>query len=128
MTTDTQAGRRLLLVEDSQDTRDTLAFVLRREGYDVETAEDGRAALERVRAAPSLDLILLDMLLPVVDGWQVLDHVQADRQLAGLPVVVVTGTILTREWAEQRGCAGFVRKPVDHAALLEEVRRCLAAA
>jgi len=127
MTTTTPAGKRLLLVEDSEDTRDTLAFVLRREGYAVETADNGRAALEQVRSAPP-DLILLDMLLPVVDGWQVLRQVQADQQLAGLPIVIVTGTILTREWAEQSGCAGFVGKPVDHGALLEEVRRCLSAA
>jgi CheY-like chemotaxis protein len=65
------------------------------------------------------------MLLPVLDGWHVLKRLRDEGGRPTVPVVVVTGTILTREWAEQSGCAGFVKKPIDHDALLAEVTRCV---
>ena len=115
----------LLVVEDYQDTREMLAFMLRRAGYAVETAENGAQALDRLRAGPRPDLVLLDMLLPILDGWHLLSQIQRDPVLSGVPVVVTTGTILTREWAVQSGCAGFVKKPVEYEELLAEVGRCL---
>jgi CheY-like chemotaxis protein len=64
------------------------------------------------------------MLMPVLDGWHFL-RLLPDSPGRAPPVVVITGTILTREWAQDNGCAGFLHKPVEEGPLLAEVRRCL---
>jgi CheY-like chemotaxis protein len=115
----------ILVVEDDAATRGWMDATLRGQGYNVVTATDGREAMDRLRADPAPDLILLDMLLPVLDGWHLLGQVRGLLGGRSVPIIVVTGTILTREWAEQHGCAGFLRKPCDEAALLGEVGRCL---
>ncbi len=111
--------RTILIVEDNAVTREGLAVILAREGYATRTARTGLEALDAVADAPP-DLILLDMLLPVLDGWKVLDRLKAD-----IPVIIVTGTILTPEWASEHGTAGFLKKPIDEADLLAQVRRAL---
>lgn len=118
-------GRSLLVVEDEEITREGLAYILRREGYQVTVAADGQAALDVLRAGPAPDLIILDMLLPVLDGWVFLKLLAREERLSGVPILVATATTLNREWAEAHGCAGFIRKPFTTADLLEEVRRCL---
>ncbi len=112
------------VVEDSEAAREGLAATLRRAGYGVETAAHGGEALERVRSDHPPDLILLDMLMPVLDGWHFLGRLcQAGPHP---PVVLTTGTaVLGRDWARDHGCAGFLRKPVEAEELLEEVRRVL---
>ena len=102
-----------------------LAVILARAGYVVALAENGQHALELIRTGTTPDLILLDMLMPVLDGWHFLRIFQQEPALAGIPLVVVTGTILTPEWAASQGCAGFVHKPIEPQALLDEIRRCL---
>ena len=64
--------------------------------------------------------------MPVLDGWHFLDRLKKSPH-GSVPVVVTTGTILSREWAAAHGCAGFLKKPVEEADLLAEFRRCLAA-
>jgi CheY-like chemotaxis protein len=118
-------GTSLLLVENNGVTREGLAAVLRREGCRVALAADGEEALTYLRQAPPPDLMLLDMLLPVVDGWGVLKELRSNPALAGVPAVVVTGlSIATPAWAASLGAAGLLRKPVETDALLAEVRRC----
>src|SRR5262245_57028321 len=120
-----QPSKLVMVVEDNASAREGIADTLRGEGFAVSTAADGQEALLRLGAGPLPDLILLDMLLPVLDGWHFLKAIQAQQQLAGVPVVVTTGTILTREWAADHGCAGLLRKPLDPELLLVEIRRCL---
>lgn len=120
--------RTLLVVEDNDAIREGLAAVLRSAGYRVHLAENGEEALRDLRAGPRPDLILLDMLMPVVDGWHFLERLGREGPQPPVPVVITTATVLSREWAESHGCAGFLRKPVEPEALLDEVRRCLAAA
>jgi CheY-like chemotaxis protein len=115
----------LLVVEDNAVAREGLAVVLRRHGYDVATAGDGRQALDALRAGPRPDLILLDMLMPVLDGWHFLGELRRTAGPAPPPVVITTGTILSLAWALDHGCAGFIRKPIEEGELLAEVRRCL---
>jgi CheY-like chemotaxis protein len=112
---------RILVVEDNDICREGLATVLRREGYAVVPLPNGRDALDYLEAGPPPDLILLDMLMPVVDGWHFLGRLPQTHP----PVIVVTATILTREWAQTHGCAGFLRKPIEPEELLAEVRGCL---
>jgi CheY-like chemotaxis protein len=126
MAADAAARKAILVVEDNDVTREGLAVILSQAGYAVTTAENGERALALLRGGRVPDLILLDMLMPVLDGWHFIRQIQQSPGLAALPIVVVTGTILTHEWARSHGCAGFVHKPIEPQPLLDEIRRCLA--
>lgn len=117
-------AKTLLVVEDDNLARQGLALLLRREGYDVLQAADGKEALALLASGSDPDLILLDMLMPVLDGWHFLRQIHAEGAPA-IPTIVVTSTVLTRQWAEDHGCCGFVKKPIDPQALLGEIRPCL---
>jgi CheY-like chemotaxis protein len=117
------AANFLLIVDDNYITREGLAVVLRRAGYEIVLATNGAEALA-ILSSLRPDLILLDMLMPILDGWHVLQQLKA-RNFPPVPVVLVTATGLTRQWAEDHGCCGFVPKPIIPAELLKEVRRCL---
>jgi two-component system, chemotaxis family, chemotaxis protein CheY len=125
MATEAKAMTTILVVEDDAVTREGLAVLLCREGFAVATAANGQEALDYLRQNPAPDLILLDMLMPVLDGWHFLERVKRTKPAAAVPIVITTATILTRAWANDHGCAGFVRKPLELDALLEEIRRCL---
>jgi two-component system chemotaxis response regulator CheY len=120
-----QTRHTILVVEDNPLARQGVTAVLQGAGYQVVQAADGQEALDLLHAGPAPDLILLDMLLPVLDGWLFLERIQREGPHPRPPIVITTGTILTREWAKDKGCAGFVRKPVEPEALLTEVSRCL---
>ena len=115
----------VMLVEDNGFTRDGLTAILRKNGYDVVAVGNGLEALDRLDAGPAPDVILLDMLLPVLDGWHFLERLKKRTDKHAPPIVVTTGTILTREWAESQGCAGFLKKPVEEKQLLDELRHVL---
>jgi CheY-like chemotaxis protein len=116
---------RLLVVEDNEKAREGLATILRREGYEAVLAANGQEALDLLRVGPPPDLIILDMLMPVLDGWHFLETLKR-RGPRPLPnIVITTGTNITLEWALDHGCQGFLRKPIQTEALLAEVRRCL---
>lgn len=116
-------GRTVLVVEDDEAARRQLAELLGQQGYGVLTAAHGEEALRRLRSDPAPDVMLLDMLMPILDGWHLLERLRQEGP--AVPVIVTTGTILTREWAESHGCHGFVHKPIEPDALLQEIRRCL---
>lgn len=115
--------QKVMLVEDQAATREMLARVLLRNGYDVLTAENGQQAFDVLFSFPLPDAILLDMLMPVLDGWHLLIRLKGTR--AGNVPIITTGTILTREWAVLEGCAGFLKKPVDERDLLDELQSVL---
>jgi CheY-like chemotaxis protein len=125
MIAEAPAGKTILVVEDNAVTREGLVTILSDAGYKTIPAENGQKALELLQNGPAPDLILLDMLMPVLDGWHFIGQVQRAGESRPLAIVVVTGTILSREWAESHGCAGFLHKPIEPEPLLEEVRRCL---
>jgi CheY-like chemotaxis protein len=110
--------RHILVVEDNPIASRQFAAVLAGQGYDVVAVGDGQEALDFLAANPPPDLILLDMLMPVLDGWQFLGL----RPQPQVPVIVASST----SPPEREGCAGFLRKPIESEELLAEVRRCLA--
>ena len=120
------ARKSVLLVEDDEETGAAKVAVLQDAGYHVTLAGDGEEALGLLSQEPLPDLILLDMLMPGMDGWHFLQHIKAKPNLRTVPIVIVTGTILTLEWAHAHGCCGILHKPIDPEALLREVRRCVA--
>jgi len=125
MATHVPTGKLLLLVEDDNIARRGLSSLLLRAGYSMAQAANGQEALDLLREGLVPDLILLDMLMPVLDGWQVMHQLQAVPFLASVPIVILTGTIMTQEWALAHGCAGLLKKPIAPEALLQEVQRCL---
>ena len=125
-TTQPTGPTRVLVVEDNEVAREGLAVVLQRAGCEVTLAADGREALDLLRSGPPPQLILLDMLMPVLDGWHFLERLKRQGPRPLPPIVITTGANLTLEWALDHGCQGFVRKPIETGALLGEVRRCLA--
>jgi CheY-like chemotaxis protein len=82
---------RILVVDDNDALRENLAELLEAEGYEVAVAEDGAAALERLAKDPLPDLVLLDLLMPVLDGRETLARIRQDPRLAAMPVVLSTG-------------------------------------
>src|SRR6266496_6722379 len=84
------AHERILLVEDDRSIRDVLRAILEEEGYAVTTAENGRRALEHLRSGGAPDLIVLDLRMPIMDGWQFRAMQKADPVLATIPVLAVS--------------------------------------
>jgi len=111
----------VLVVEDDPDIRDIVQDLLESEGYDVIPASHGKQALEflwGVKKTAKPDLVILDMMMPLVDGRQVLEAMQADPELASIPVLVISAVV--RE--KPAGAAAFLRKPVSLEKLFETVR------
>jgi CheY-like chemotaxis protein len=108
----------VLVVEDEPDIRDAMAEALSSEGYVVSAATDGHDALERLKdGVPCADVIVLDMMMPVMDGWQFLAAKEADRALAGIPVIVTSA-------APQKlppGAQVLLGKPFDLGRLLATI-------
>ena len=117
---------RVLLVDDYPDAREMYTEYLEFSGFDVVEAGNGMEALERaVDASP--DIILMDLSLPVMDGWEATRRLKADRRTAGIPVVALTGHALAgiSEGAKKAGCDAFVTKPCLPEDLVREIRKIL---
>jgi anti-anti-sigma factor len=117
-----QAGKDILVVEDNIATRDELTTALEHEGYSVACAGDGREALDRLRQDGPTSLILLDLRMAGMDGWTFREHQQQDPALAGIPVVVVSGTRDVAKSAASLQAVSYHKKPVNIDRLLETVR------
>jgi CheY-like chemotaxis protein len=112
----------VLIVEDDADTLDLIAEVLRDDGYRVASATNGEEALATLRAAPERpSLILLDLLMPVMNGWQFLEARAAEGVFAEIPVLVLSADP-ARQLAAQRGVVAVISKPFDLGRLLRLVR------
>jgi two-component system response regulator MtrA len=120
---------RILVVEDNAIEREGVGVVLKAEGFDTVLVDDGQAALDYVRQHGCPGLILLDMILPKLDGWRFLQKLE-ELQLETRPhIIVTTGTlVIGQDWARSHGCAGVLRKPIDVDAMLTQIRECLRAA
>lgn len=111
----------ILLAEDDLEIRDIVQELLEERGYDVIPARTGRQALDFLSLDPRSppDLVILDLMMPIVTGWQVLEAIQHDPLLSKVPVVIVTAMSQDRP----TGAAAFLRKPFEVEALLETVQR-----
>ena len=118
----------ILLVEDHQEIWDFLSRRLKRRGHEVAIAQDGQEGLDKARAAPP-ELILLDMNLPVMDGWTVAKTLKADEALKHIPIIALTAHAMAgdREKALSAGCDDYHAKPIDFSQLLNQIESALAA-
>ena len=120
---------KILIVEDDELNRDSLRRLLRRRGFEIVLAVDGEDGVATARAeAP--DLILMDMSLPVVDGWEATRRLKADPAVQATPIIALTAHAMTtdRDKALAAGCDDFDTKPIDLDRLLPKIHALLAAA
>jgi CheY-like chemotaxis protein len=111
----------VLVVDDDDDVRETLDLVLRQEGFDVSTAADGREALVEVERLPRPYVVLLDLRMPIMSGWEVIDTLRRQQRLNQVPIVICTS-------APDDAPRGFpvVPKPVELAEIVEAIRAAAA--
>lgn len=117
---------KILLVEDDEMNRDMLSRRLLKRGYEVVIALDGREGVDRARSdAP--DLILMDMSLPVMDGWDATRTLKEDPGTRTIPIIALTAHAMAGDEAKARaaGCDDFDTKPVELVRLLEKIERLL---
>jgi CheY-like chemotaxis protein len=117
---------KILLIEDNEESRDGLSRRLRRQGYDILTAVDGQQGLEVARAEAA-DLIVMDMSLPILDGWEATRQLKADEATRAIPVIALTAHAMAgdREKALEAGCDDYETKPVEFARLLAKIQALL---
>lgn len=117
---------RILIVEDNEMNRDMLSRRLMRKGYDVVIAEDGEKGVA-MAASVAPDLILMDMSLPVIDGWEATRQIKAAESTRDIPIIALTAHAMEsdREQAISAGCDDYDTKPVELSRLLEKMERLL---
>ncbi len=119
-------SKRILVVEDQEDNRQILRDLLSSAGYEMVEAENGEEALT-VAAAEQPDLILMDIQLPLLDGYEATRRIKANPALAKIPVIAITSYALSgdEEKARAAGCDDYVTKPYSPRALLAKIRQYL---
>ena len=119
--------KRILVIEDTADNRRILRDLLTAAGYEITEAEDGATGVA-MAAEQKPDLILMDIQLPVIDGYEATRRIKADPATRHIPIVAVTSYALAGDEAKTReaGCDGYIAKPYSPRNLLEKVRGFLA--
>jgi two-component system cell cycle response regulator DivK len=117
---------KILLVEDNEMNRDMLSRRLERKGYQVVMAVDGQQAVDMALADPPA-LILMDMSLPVLDGWEATRRIKADERTKSTPIIALTAHAMQgdEQKAREAGCDDYDTKPVELPRLLEKMERLL---
>jgi CheY-like chemotaxis protein len=118
--------KHILIVDDRATSRELLRTVLEKQGYAVTEAADGKEALQKVRAE-SPHLVLLDLQMPVLDGYEVLRELRQDPRFTALPIIAITASAMQgdRERALAAGFTAYLAKPVTLSHLREEIERLL---
>ena len=118
---------RILIVEDNELSRDMLSRRLEKRGYEVATATDGEEGVAKARTDEP-DLILMDLALPVLDGWEATRRIKGEDRTAGIPVIGLSAHAMADDEARARtvGCDDFDTKPVELPRLLSKIEALLA--
>jgi CheY-like chemotaxis protein len=126
-TGDAMGQKKILLVEDDQDIRETLVELLQEEGYDVLFAENGQVGLDKLESIKDLpNLILLDLMMPIKDGFQFCLEKEANPKFSHIPVVVMSADGHIRENQQRVNASAYLKKPLDIYQVIDVVQRfCL---
>jgi len=116
--------KRVLVVEDDTDIREVLIQILLDAGYEVTGAANGSEALQSLRDSPEFGLIILDLMMPVMDGWQFSTQRSLEPALTNIPVVVLSASVHLDQHAAAIGAASYLKKPIQLETLLNTVARC----
>lgn len=117
--------KRILLVEDDHDIRATLIELLEDSGYHVTGATNGQTGLDILGQDPAFDLILLDLMMPVLDGFGFRSRQAADPSTSGIPVIIMSADGHVSEKMKRANVTDYVRKPLDMGPFLETIARTL---
>lgn len=118
------SAKKILLIEDDQDIRETLNDLLIDEGYDVVLAENGQVALDTLRSMNEFpNLILLDLMMPVKNGFQFSEEKDADESLSKIPVIVMSADGHVRERQSLINAKAYIKKPLDIFELLDQISK-----
>lgn len=120
-------NKSILLIEDDGDIRQTVAEVLQQEGFEVECAGDGQEALQKLRDLPKPGLILLDIAMPIKDGFQFRREQEQDPRVADIPVVIMSADSHVQAKQMKTGARGYLKKPFEISTLIDTVKSLLAA-
>ena len=122
---DAPGAKRILVIDDNESSRELVRFALEPR-YDVDEATDGRDGLSHIRVKPP-DLVLMDIQMPEMDGYETLHEIRADPKLALVPVVALTAFAMLedRQKAFEAGFDGYFAKPINIAALREQIETLL---
>jgi len=118
--------KRILVAEDRPASLELIRMVLESTGYEVIVATDGQQAMEKA-SSNSVDLVLLDLQMPKIDGFGVVAHLRKDPRFASVPIVALTASAMQgdRERALAAGFSSYIAKPIDLAALRSEIGRLI---
>ena len=116
----------ILIVEDNELNRDMLSRRLERRGFEVSIAVDGQEGLDMIKSKRP-DLVLMDMDLPIIDGWEATRQAKNDSDIRAIPIIALTAHALAehREQAEEAGANDFDTKPIEMPRLLEKIEKLL---
>jgi len=116
----------ILIVEDNELNRDMLSRRLERRGFEVSIAVDGQEGLDMIKSKRP-DLVLMDMDLPIIDGWEATRQAKSDGDISSIPIIALTAHALAehREQAEEAGANDFDTKPIEMPRLLEKIENLL---
>ena len=117
---------KILIVEDNEMNRDMLSRRLTRRGYEIVVAQDGQEGLDKMRSETP-DLVLMDMGLPVLDGWQAMSQAKASEDISGIPVIALTAHALEQDRVKalEAGADDYDTKPVNLSRLIEIIENHL---
>jgi CheY-like chemotaxis protein len=120
------ARPRVLIIDDAEDNRDIYAFFLSHDGFHVEAAADGEAGVALAQQTP-FDVIVMDLTMPKMDGWEATRRLKADTLTKAIPIIILTGypTTAAQDDAEAAGCDAYLMKPCLPETLEAEIRRVL---
>lgn len=119
--------KKIFVIEDDEDTRALLEFILKRAGFDIDMATDGEAAMEKIATTSPPDAVLLDILMPFHDGFEVLQVIKTSRQWQHVPVIMLTSKededVIVKGFRE--GITDYITKPFKPAELVARIQRTL---
>ena len=121
-----KSKKRILVADDEQDTRNAVKDILQSRGYDVITASNGKDCLKKLKKE-KVNLLVLDIMMPVLDGWQVVRSMKKDKRLRRIPIVVLTVKSGKEDYemAREARIRDYITKPFDMDNLISRVRRNL---
>lgn len=111
-------NKNILVIEDNRDIQESIKSALEFEGYTVFTADNGKIAIHLLDKIPRPCMILLDLMMPIMNGWEFVEEINKDQTCKGIPVIVVSAF---GDKQDTPNTEGFIKKPIDLDALLETV-------
>lgn len=119
--------KRVLIIDDNENNIFALSAVMKSKGYEVLSALDASSGIEILQANLKIDVVLLDMMMPVIDGYKTIELIQSDKSISKVPIIALTANAMIgdREKCLAAGATDYCPKPVEIDELIEKINNCL---